>query len=124
MDRRLFILAALALGGCATGRPRLVPAPEAVMAELEPLYGVHAGRDALTIRVSSNGCTAKDDITFYVERRGGAVRLAFGRRRIDSCRALVPGITELAFTWGELGLTSRAPVVLLNPLAARTGPGR
>ena len=122
MDRRLFVLAALALSGCATAGPaRLVPAA-AAMGELEPLYAADAGRDAITIRVSSNGCTQKGDFAFFVERRGDAVTVAFGRKRIDTCKSFAMGRADLAFTWTELGLAPRTPVFLLNPLTAWTGP--
>jgi hypothetical protein len=123
MNRRIFLLAALALGGCATMAPPVVaPAPRA-LAELEPLYSALAGREALKIRVSSNGCTAKADFAFYVERRGETATLAFGRKRVDPCKSFAQGQTELSFTWEELGLAPRSPVVLLNPLTAWTGPG-
>ncbi len=123
MNRRLFILTALALCGCATPRPILAPAG-AGLAELEPLYRAEAGRDALTIAVASNGCTERADFAFYVERRGEAVTLAFGRKRLDTCRSFVMGKTDLAFTWAELGVPPRTPVFLLNPLLAWTGPSR
>jgi hypothetical protein len=124
MDRRLFLLAALALGGCATGAAPPTAAPTAgALAELEPLYAAQAGRQALTIKVSSNGCTAKADFAFYVERRGETVTLAFARKGVDPCRAFAMGQTELSFTWEELGLAPRTPVFLLNPLTAWTGPG-
>jgi hypothetical protein len=118
MNRRLFILAALALGGCATMAepPKVTPSPKAY-GELEPLYSAQAGREALTIQVGSNGCTAKADFAFFVEHQGEAVTLAFGRKRVDPCRS------ALSFTWEELGLAPRASVVLLNPLTAWTGPG-
>jgi len=124
MNRRLFLAAALALGGCATAAvpPAVTPAPR-TFGELEALYAAQAGRDALTIVVSSNGCTAKADFAFYVERRGEAVALAFGRRRVDSCKSFAMGKTDLVFTWEELGLAPRTPIVLLNPLTAWTGPG-
>ena len=121
MDRRYFLLAAMALGGCATvAAPPVAPR---ALSELEALYGVQAGRDALTIQVSSNGCTAKPDFAFFVERRGEAVTLAFGRKRVDACKSFAQGKTELVFTWEELGLSARTPVMLLNPLTAWTGPG-
>lgn len=122
MNRRLFVLAAFALCGCATTAPTVAPAGS-VLAELEPLYRADAGREALTISVASNGCTAKADFAFYVERTGQAVTLAFGRRRIDTCKSFAIGRTELTFTWAELGVEPRTPVFLLNPLLAWTGPG-
>jgi hypothetical protein len=124
MNRRLFILAAIALSGCATVTPPPAVTPAAhAYGELEPLYSAQAGRAALTIQVGSNGCTTKADFAFYVERRGDTVTLAFGRKRLDRCRSFVMGRADLVFTWEELGLAPRAPVVLLNPLTAWTGPG-
>ncbi|HVI34072.1 hypothetical protein [Phenylobacterium sp.] len=117
MNRRVFVLAALALGGCATAPRTVVGAGGAALAELETLQGARAGREALTIRVASRGCTGKADFAFHVERKGGAVTLAFGRRRLDPCRSLAGGTTELSFTWAELGVPPGARVVLLNPLA-------
>jgi hypothetical protein len=124
MNRRFLLLAALALGGCATVRrpPTVAPSP-GPLRELEPLYAAQAGRDALTIQVASNGCTGKADFAFYVERRGEAVTLAFGRRHVDACKSFAQGKAELVFTWEELGLAPRTPVFLLNPMAAWTGPG-
>ena len=123
MDRRYFLFTALALGGCATMTPPAVAPPSRALAELEPLYAAKAGREALTIRVASNGCTAKADFAFYVERRGAAATLAFGRKHVDPCKSFAQGQTELSFTWEELGLAPRSAVVLLNPLTAWTGPG-
>jgi len=123
MNRRVLLLAALALCGCATTPPPVVAPADASLAELEPLYRAEAGREALTISVASNGCTAKADFAFYVERREDAITLAFGRKRIDSCKSFAMGRTELTFTWAELGVPARTQVFLLNPLMAWTGPG-
>src|SRR5688500_18748346 len=123
MNRRVLLLAALALGGCATiPAPVVAPAAEA-LAELEPLYRAEAGREAITISVASNGCTAKSDFAFYVERKGGALSLAFGRKRIDACESFAMGRTDLTFTWVELGVPPRSQLFLLNPLVGWTGPG-
>ena len=129
MNRRLVLLSVLALAGCASvppGPPVVPPvvAPAAEpLQELEPLYAAVAGRDGLAIQVSSNGCTAKADFAFYLERRGEAVTLSFARRRLDTCKSFAMGKTELVFTWAELGVAPRTPVFLLNPLIAWTGPG-
>ena len=123
MNRRAFILAALALSGCATGGVRVIAPPNSALSELEPLYRADAGREAFTISVASNGCTTKADFAFYVERRGEALTLAFGRKRVDTCKSFAMGRADLSFTWSELGVPPRTPVFLLNPLAAWTGPG-
>jgi hypothetical protein len=126
MNRRLFVLAALALAGCATLPPRIMPPSGAGFEELEPLELVRAGPETLTIRVVSHGCTAKADFAFFVQRSGGAVQLAFGRRKIDVCKGPASAM-DLAFTWAELGVAPATPVFLLNPLApgagARPRPG-
>lgn len=122
MNRRAFLLAALALSGCAGGGVRVAQAP-APLAELEPVYRADAGRDAIVISVASNGCTAKADFAFHVETRGPATTLAFARKRLDTCQSFAMGRTDLSFTWAELGVPARAQVFLLNPLSAWTGPG-
>ena len=124
MNRRLLLIAGLALlSGCATSAPAVLTTSDVTHPELEPVYSAIAGRDALVIQVSSNGCTKKADIAFYVERKGAAVTVSFARKRLDQCRSFAMGKTELSFTWAELGLEPRLPVFLLNPLVAWTGPG-
>jgi hypothetical protein len=125
--RRLVLTAALVLlSGCATApapSPPPVLAPTTPLGELEPLYGVEAGRNGLSIRVASNGCTTKADFAHFVERRNGAVSLAFGRKRLDPCKSFAMGQVSLVFTYEELGLEPGAPIFLLNPLTPWTGPG-
>lgn len=126
MTRRALLLASLAvLAGCASlPKPPTVIAPAgSALAELEPLYAARAGRQALTISVSSHGCTRKEDFAFYLERKGEALTLAFGRKRVDTCQSFAQGKVELSFTWEELGVLERSPVFLLNPMTSWTGPG-
>lgn len=118
----MFVLAALALSGCASGGVRVSQAPRP-LAELEPVYRADAGREALVISVASNGCTTKADFAFHVETRGPATTVAFARKRLDTCQSFAMGRTELTFTWAELGVPARTQVFLLNPLTAWTGPG-
>jgi hypothetical protein len=121
MHRRALILCGLALlAGCATAPVLSTAEPRP---ELEALYSAVAGREALTIEVASNGCTHKEDFAFYLERKGSSTTLSFGRKRLDPCRSFAMGKTAISFTWTELGLDGRTPLMLLNPLAAWTGPG-
>lgn len=127
LRRRLVLtLAACALAaGCATApATTAIVTPEgAPFGELEPLYGAEAGRGALTIRVASNGCTTKSDFAHFIEQKGVGVALAFGRKRLDTCKSFAMGQTSLVFTYDELGLAPGAPIFLLNPLVPWTGPG-
>ncbi|RAK56510.1 hypothetical protein [Phenylobacterium deserti] len=123
MNRRIFLIAAAAaLSGCATTPPTILPPPGAPLAELEPLYAVAASRDGLTITVSSNGCTRKDDFAFYLDRRATGPTLSFGRKRLDPCRAFAAAKADLMFNWDELGLERGRPVFLMNPVTAWAGP--
>ncbi len=119
MDRRCFVLAALALGGCATvGDGPVGGSAHGPLEELEPLFGVRADHEGLTIRTTSRGCTTKPDFTFYVERRGGTIGIAFARRQVDACKAAA-GEVDIVFSWTELGLEPGTPMFVLNPVAAR-----
>jgi len=113
MDRRLFLVSALALAGCTSLGPLEIAPALAPLGELEPLYGVRQSADGLVIRVASNGCTTKDDFAFHVDRGGRT--LAFARRRLDTCDVAPQSQAELTFGWAELGL-SGGRVGLLNPL--------
>lgn len=123
MNRRICLLAALALSACATAPPPVVSRSPATYSELEPIYRVDASRDALLIVVGSNGCTAKADFNVSLERTDGALSLAFGRKRIDPCKSFAAGRVELRYTWLELGVPPGTQVFLLNPLLPWTGPG-
>jgi hypothetical protein len=119
MNRRHLCLAlgALALSGCVS-RPEPVPialSPGSGPGELEPIYAASATRDALTVRVASNGCTTKPDFAFFVETTDGVTTVAFARRRLDTCRTVRAGHADLEFSLQELGIAPNTPVFVLNP---------
>ncbi len=116
MHRRHLLLAfaAYMLAGCTTA-PTVVVAPGAGPPELEAVYAVTASREALTVRVPSNGCTTKADFAFFVERKAGATTVAFARKRIDTCRTIRAGHADLEFSLQELGIAPDTPVFVLNP---------
>lgn len=117
MTRRHLLLAALLLvSACATNA--VYSSPDAGMVELEPLISAEVRADALVIRVTSTGCTTKEDMAWFVERTGERVAVAFGRKKMDACKA-APRAMEIAFSYAELGLRPGQAVAIVNPLAAR-----
>ncbi len=122
MNRRLLLMAGLALlAGCATPPSPVLTTAQAAHPELEAVYSAVAGREALTLEVSSGGCTEKADFVFYVERSGEIATLSFAPKRLDTCRSLVAAKKAISFTWVELGLEPHHPVFLLNPLTVWMG---
>jgi hypothetical protein len=115
MTRRHALLAALLLvSACATRA--VYSSPDAGMVELEPLISAEVRADTLVIRLTSTGCTTKADIVWFVERAGNRVAVAFGRKKIDDCKA-APQPVEIAFSYAELGLKHGQSVAIVNPLA-------
>ena len=74
------------------------------------------GDDILVIRVPSNGCTQKLDLTLDVRRRRGETQVTLGRSRDDYCRAIVPNGVEIPFGFEELGVRAGANVTVTNPI--------
>jgi hypothetical protein len=125
MTPRLFAitLLPLVLTACSTVQNLpLVPGgdrEEAVVSENEniPIHGWRiVGDDILVIRVPSNGCTQKADLTVSVRTRRGETQVTLGRSRDDYCRALVPNGVEIPFGFEELGVRPGANVTVMNPV--------
>ncbi|GGL09492.1 hypothetical protein [Caulobacter rhizosphaerae] len=117
-DRRRLLAAGLflALGGCAgRGGVTLVVRPGLETGELETLRGAVAGPAALVLKVESTGCTTKADFVFYVGHDGREKTVSFARKRLDVCKT-APSVTEVSFSYDELGLAGAGRVRLLNPV--------
>jgi len=74
------------------------------------------GDDILVVRVASNGCTQKSDLTLNVRQRRGETQVTIGRSRDDYCRAIVPDGVEIPFGFEELGVRPGANVTVMNPV--------
>jgi hypothetical protein len=120
LDRRRLLATGLllVLGGCATSRGvTLVLDATGETAELEALRAVAAGPDGLTLRVSTNGCTRKEDFAFYVDHATTPPTVAFARKRVDSCHGAA-GDVALGFSYAELGVPGQGRLAVLNPVGA------
>jgi len=108
------VLALSFIAATAEAQPRRPAQPEA-------LYGVTANRDGVKVRVSSNGCTKKDDFRVRATRSYPA-QLSFVRTNPDRCQSFAQGSAWLTFSWRELGIR-QGDFRVSNPLTAWTGPG-
>lgn len=125
MSSRLFaiLFLPLVLAACSTVRslPLIPDGNEGDEIEVSneniALHGWRiVGDDILVVRVPSNGCTQKTDLTVDVRQRRGEVHVTIGRVRDDYCRALVPEGVEIPFGFEELGARPGATVTVTNPL--------
>lgn len=114
-------IALLALSGCV-----VIDADETQLGsdwdhghEYGVLKGADVSADTVTVRVSSNGCTAKDFIGADVRRLDeDRFSVGFYRQKQDYCRAHMPD--GVALTWGfaELGIPAGAEVKIRNPVGS------
>jgi hypothetical protein len=121
IPRRFLIAGVLALAGCATLQKGVVYPQIGPFPELEPVRLLRADQGKLVIEIASRGCSARPDLVFHVERKGGVATVAFARRRLQTCRDDMVNWIEVAFTRAELGLVAGEPVFLLNPLGETPG---
>lgn len=86
----------------------------------EAVYAVEIAKDALLVRVASNGCTKNDSFDVDVDGHGAnffVVRLE--RKKADPCKAYLPDGVSLAFAFQDLGIPEGGLVRLANPLRGR-----
>lgn len=115
-SRRFLLLSGVGLVvvGCATTPSLVSLSPGQAWPGLEPM-AVKTGRDGLTVRLASKGCTAKADVVFRVDRGDGGTVVAFARRRLETCRFGEAGAADLLFSYQELGLKRGERFTVANP---------
>lgn len=124
-----FLALAAAASGCAwvqqAARPALaqldqltqVQEPPAgdLPGQIEPVHAAAIAQDEAVFWVSSNGCTAKSDLTPVVRRGGEGAVISLRRIKEDMCRDPKPEGVEVRWTFQEMGLPSGARVSINNP---------
>jgi hypothetical protein len=90
---------------------------------IEPVYGVIAGPAGVTVRVPSNGCTKKADLTVAVSTNPPRPLILIARKRPDTCQSFAAGRAEITYAYAELGLKPGQPFSFANPLVADPTPG-
>jgi hypothetical protein len=87
--------------------------------ELEPIHAAAFTRDLAVFRVSSNGCTGKEDVKPFVTRLHDSAVITL--RRVDEDRCAEPRIdgVQLQWTFEELGIAPGSSVTVNNPYVIR-----
>ena len=126
MTKRIATLAALVvltglLPGCAAVQqmadrfqgPR---EPQAALpGQIEPVHAAAIARDEAVFWVTSNGCTAKEDITPVVRSSNDGPIITLRRIKEDRCRQSLPEGTEVRWSFEELGLAPGSRLSVDNP---------
>jgi hypothetical protein len=99
------------------------PAVGAQIPAIEPVYGVIAGPTGITVRMPSNGCTKKADLTVAVSTNPPRPLILVARKHPDTCQSFAAGRAEITYAYSELGLKAGQPFSFANPLVADPTPG-
>jgi hypothetical protein len=82
---------------------------------LEPIHAAALLNDTAVFRVSSNGCTKKDDLQPFVSIHGDASIITLRRIAEDHCTHPDDEGVEVMWSFEELGLKPGAKVSVNNP---------
>lgn len=86
----------------------------------EPIFSAEVSKDALIVRVASNGCTKAESFDVDVDKRASEHYVVqVDRKKPDLCKAYLPDGVSLTFTFEELEIPAGALVRLANPLRTR-----
>lgn len=83
--------------------------------QIEPVHAAAIARDEAVFWVTSNGCTAKEDITPVVRSSSDGPIITLRRIKEDRCRETLPEGTELRWSFEELGLAPGSRLSVESP---------
>jgi hypothetical protein len=122
MKRIATLAAALALTtalpGCSTVQQfagQFRAPQEGLPGQIEPVHAAAIARDEAVFWVTSNGCTAKEDITPVVRSSSDGPIITLRRIKEDRCRESRPEGTEVRWSFEELGLAPGSRLSVENP---------
>ncbi len=121
--KRIAMLAAAtaltaALPGCGALQQmtdRFQTPREDLPGQIEPVHAAAIARDEAVFWVTSNGCTAREDITPVVRASSDGPIITLRRIKEDRCRETLPEGTELRWSFEELGLAPGSRLSVQNP---------
>lgn len=88
---------------------------EELPGQVEPVHAAAIARDEAVFWVTSNGCTAKEDITPVVRSSSDGPIITLRRIKEDRCRESRPEGTEVRWSFEELGLAPGSRLSVENP---------
>lgn len=106
------------LTGCSAVQQfagRFQTPPADLPGQVEPVHAAVIARDEAVFWVTSNGCTAKEDITPVVRSSSDGPIITLRRIREDRCRERRPEGTEVRWSFEELGLPPGSRLSVENP---------
>ena len=111
-------LLAISLSACALTNPFTrgdQVAQAAMPGQMEPVHAAVIAHDQALFRVTSNGCTAKADLTPVVRQARNEAVITLRRIKEDRCQRPVADGLEITWTFEEMGLAPGARVSVENP---------
>ena len=97
--------------------PPAVPLP----GQIEPVHAAAIAQDQAVFWVSSNGCTAKEDLTPVVRSSDEGPIITLRRIKEDRCSESRPEGVEVRWSFQEMGLAPGARVSVENPYQMPAG---
>jgi len=107
-----------AVSGCSTAWPDRADragTPVALPGQIEPIHAAAVSNGLAVFWVSSNGCTAKDDLRPIVSGSGNASTITLRRIAEDRCKTPLDDGFEVIWSFEELGLKPGADITIDNP---------
>ena len=107
-----------ALPGCSTVQrmaSQFRPSQADMPGQIEPVHAAAIARDEAVFWVTSNGCTAKEDIAPVVRSSSDGPIITLRRIKEDRCRESRPEGTEIRWSFEELGLAPGSRLSVDNP---------
>jgi len=109
------LMSACAVVDRTTGGSGLAQTAEVLPGQVEPVHAAAIARDEAVFWVTSNGCTAKEDITPVVRASSEGPIISLRRIKQDRCRESRPEGAEVRWSFEELGLAPGSRLSVENP---------
>jgi len=105
----------MVLSGCGLMAGQQPVSTAGMPGQIEPIHAATVTNDLAVFWVSSNGCTAKDDLRPIVSGQGDASVITLRRISEDRCETPLGEGVEVMWSFEELGIKHGADVSINNP---------